>query len=100
GDDQIILLLGAVLAGFFVLKNIFNAAAVYFQAAFVASRQAKLATRMLSVYLHQPYTFHLQRNSSDLIGNTTSVTFNVFSCVVIPGCVVATESLVVLLVTG
>jgi ATP-binding cassette subfamily C protein len=100
GDDQIILLLGAALAGFFVLKNLMLAAVLYFQAGFVASRQTKLSTRMLSAYLHQPYTFHLQRNSADLVGNTTGVTFNVFGCVVIPGCIAATELLVVILVTG
>ena len=100
GDEQLILVLGAVLAGFFVLKNLLLAAVVYFQAGFVAARQSKLSTRMLSAYLHQPYTFHLQRNSADLVGNTTGVTFNVFACVVLPGCIVATESLVMILVTG
>jgi len=100
GDEQILLLLGSVLAGFFVLKNVLIAAVIYFQAVFVAARQAKLSAQMLSVYLHQPYTFHLQRNSADLIGIATGVTFNVFGCVVIPGCIVATEALVALLVAA
>ncbi len=100
GDEQIIFALGAMLAGFFILKNLLLAAVVYFQARIVAAWQAKLSTRMLSVYLHRPYTFHLQRNSADLIRNTTGVTFNVFGCVVLPGCIVVTESLVALLVTG
>jgi ATP-binding cassette subfamily C protein len=100
GDEQIILVLGAALAGFFVLKNLLIAAVVYYQAGFVAARQAKLSTRMFSLYLHQPYTFHLQRNSSDLVSITTGVTFNIFGCVVLPGCIVATESLVVVLVAG
>ena len=99
-DEQIVIALGVALAGFFVLKNLLIAAVNYFQAGFFADRQAKLSARVLSVYLHQPYTFHLQRNSADLIGNTTGVSFNVFACVVVPGCIVATESLVVVLVAG
>ena len=100
GDEQIIVALGAVLAGFFVLKNLLLAAAVYFQARFIAARQAKLSTRLFAAYLNQPYTFHLQRNSTDLVGYTTGISFNLFSCVVVPGCIVATESLVMLMVTG
>jgi len=68
GDEQIIVALGTVLAGFFVLKNLLLAAAVYFQARFIAARQAKLSTRLFAAYLNQPYTFHLQRNSTDLVG--------------------------------
>ncbi len=97
-DERIVTLLGGLLAGFFVLKNLILAGIAYFQAGFVATRQAILSTRLLSVYLRQPYTFHLQRNSAELIRNTTGVTFNVFSGVLIPGCVILTEALVVALV--
>ena len=100
GDEQIILGLGAVLAGFFVLKNLLLATVVHFQAGFVAARQANLTARLFAAYLHQPYTFHLQRNSADLVDNTTGVAFNLFACVVAPGCIVATESLVMVLVTA
>ena len=99
GEAQIIVAFGAALAAFFVLKNLLIAGVTYFQAAFVAERQAALSTRMLSVYLHQPYTYHLQRNSADLVGNATGVSFNVFACIVLPGSVVATEAMVAALVT-
>ena len=100
GEAELLTLVGAVLAGFFVLKNLALAAVTYFQAGFVASRQAALSARLLSTYLHQPYTFHLQRNSAELIRNTTGVTFNVFSGVVVPCCVVLTEGLVILMVVA
>ncbi len=99
-DEQIITVFGAVLAGFFILKNLLLSAAAYFQTSFVAARQAALSTRLLSVYLHQPFTFHLQRNSAELIRNTTGVTFSVFSGVMIPGCIVLTEALVIVMVTA
>ena len=99
-DAQVITMVGAVLAGFFILKNLVLAAVAYFQASFVAGRQAALSARLLSAYLHRPYTFHLQRNSAELIRNTTGVTFNIFSGVVVPGCVALTETLVILMVAA
>jgi ATP-binding cassette subfamily C protein len=99
-DETIVTVAGAVLAAFFIVKNLALAGTAYFQAGFVADRQAALSARLLSVYLHQPYTFHLQRNTSELIRNTTGVVFNVFGGVVIPGCVVFTEALVIAMVTA
>jgi ATP-binding cassette subfamily C protein len=100
GDNQIVTLLGIVLAAFFAVKNALLAVAAFYQAGFVAASQAELSTRLLSAYLHQPYTFHLQRNSAELVRNTTGVTFSVFSGVMVPSCVVLTEGLVLVLVTA
>jgi ATP-binding cassette, subfamily B, bacterial PglK len=96
-DVQIVTALGLVLCFFFLAKNLLLGGVAYFQARFVAARQAQLSTRLLAVYLSQPYTFHLQRNSAELIRNTTSLTFNVLGGVVIPGCTLITESLVLAL---
>jgi ATP-binding cassette subfamily C protein len=99
-DDQLIVWLGASLAAFFVAKNLVLAAIARLQAAFVADRQAMLSTRILSAYLGQPYTFHLQRHSAELVTTATGTSFNVFSGVVMPVFLVATESLVVVLIAG
>jgi ABC-type multidrug transport system fused ATPase/permease subunit len=98
-DDEIVIAFGAAVAAFFVLKNLFIASVAWFQAAFVANKQATLSARLLSAYVHQPYTYHLQRNSSDLVANATGVVFNIFSGVVLPAAIVLTESIVVVLVT-
>ena len=100
GDTGFVIAFGAALAGFFALKNLLIAALTYAQAVFVAERQALLSARLLSAYLHRPYTFHLMRNTSDLVANVTAVAFNVFACVVLPGSIVVTEALVAALVTG
>lgn len=42
------------------------------QSRFSADLSANLSQRLFLGYLHQPYTFHLQRNSSDLIRNIQS----------------------------
>ena len=99
-DDDLIVWLGAAVAAFFIAKNLVLAAIARQQAAFVADRQAKLSTRILSAYLAQPYTFHLQRHSADLVTSATGTSFNVFSGVIMPVLLVATESLVVVLIAG
>lgn len=99
-DGQIITLIGAVLAAFFVVKNLMLASIAYQQSNFVARCQAELSTRLLSVYLRQPYTFHLRRNSAELIRNTIDETISIFIGVVIPGCTVLTEALVIVLVSA
>ena len=65
------------------------------QASFAFDLQADLSERLFTGYLRQPWTFHLQRNSAQLINNatrevmmTTEVSLAVFS--------VVTESLVIL----
>jgi ATP-binding cassette, subfamily B, bacterial PglK len=92
--------LGLGLVAFFALKNGLLALIGFLQARYVARCQANLSTRLLATYLRQPYNFHLQRNSSELVRNATGVTFNVFTGVVLPGCIMATEILVVGLVAS
>ena len=58
------------LFGIFVLymvKGLFLIYSASRQVRFVARFQSDLATRLFKTYLTQPWTFHLQRNSSDLI---------------------------------
>jgi|CXWL01.1.fsa_nt_gi ABC-type multidrug transport system fused ATPase/permease subunit len=65
-----------VTAGMFALVGIYTMKALYLgflssrQSRFVFSVQADLSQRLFSTYLQQPYSFHLQRNSAQLIRNT------------------------------
>jgi ABC-type multidrug transport system fused ATPase/permease subunit len=58
------------LVGVYVIKALFLAFLAWRQAHFVYALQADLSQRLFTGYLHQPYTFHLQRNSAQLIRNT------------------------------
>lgn len=58
------------LVGVYAVKTLFLAFLAWRQARFVYGLQANLSQRLFSGYLHQPYTFHLQRNSAQLIRNT------------------------------
>jgi len=61
-----------ILVGVYTVKALFLAFFAWRQACFVYGFQANLSQRLFTGYLRQPYTFHLQRNSAQLIRNTSS----------------------------
>ena len=61
-----------VMLGMFVvylLKNSYLAFLTWQQSRFIYGLQAELSKRLFTLYLRQPYVFHLQRNSALLIRN-------------------------------
>ena len=85
-----------VLVGVYLIKTLFLALLAWRQMRFAFSVQAQLSQRLFTLYLRQPYTFHLQRNSAQLIRNVINevgvFTFNA----ILPGMLLLTESLVLL----
>lgn len=55
---------------FFFIKSIFLFYLVFFQSNFVYSLQQNISTRLYKAYIDQPYSFHLRKNSGDIISNT------------------------------
>ena len=60
---------GAALFAVFVVKNTYLAFLVYTQTRFALHKEVMLSKRLLAAYLSNPYTFHLQRNSAELLKN-------------------------------
>ncbi|HEX7706659.1 MAG TPA: ABC transporter ATP-binding protein [Thermoanaerobaculia bacterium] len=89
------MLLATVFVAYF-LKNGFGALVAYAQNRFAFSKQTALARRLFEIYLRQPYTFHLQRNSAELIRNLVSESDQLIWTVFLPGVVLLAESLVAL----
>src|ERR1700730_10635811 len=58
-----------VLVAVYALKALFLAFLFWRQMGFVYGVQAELSHRLFAGYLRQPYIFHLQRNSAQLIRN-------------------------------
>ena len=56
----------------YTIKALFLAFLVLNQSRFVCDLQISLSKRLFTGYLGQPYTFHLQRNSAQLIRNIVS----------------------------
>ena len=85
-----------VLVGVYLIKGLFLAFLAWQQTRFSFSVQAQLSQRLFTVYLRQPYTFHLQRNSAQLIRNVINEVGLFTIKVMLPGIVLLTESLVLL----
>jgi ABC-type multidrug transport system fused ATPase/permease subunit len=90
------LLLGAVIAmaTIYFLKNVFLAFLAWRQAAFAFAVQARVAKKLFSRYLNQPYIFHLQNNSAQLIRNVTTEASFFCSHALVPGLLLITETIV------
>jgi ABC-type multidrug transport system fused ATPase/permease subunit len=61
-----------VMLGTYAAKNLFLAILVWKQVHFAFAIRRFLAKKLFTNYLHQPYTFHLQHNSAQLIRNVTA----------------------------
>ena len=53
-----------VLVGVYLIKTLFLAVLAWRQTRFAFGVQAQLSQRLFTLYLCQPYTFHLHRNSA------------------------------------
>lgn len=84
-----------VLVGVYVVKTTFLAFLTWQQAKFVFGLQVDLSKRLFRSYITQPYTFHLQRNSAQLIQNVFNETYQFAQGVLISGIALLTELLVV-----
>jgi ABC-type multidrug transport system fused ATPase/permease subunit len=85
-----------VLVGVYLIKGLFLAFLAWQQTRFAFGAQTQLSQRLFTVYLRQPYTFHLQRNSAQLIRNVINEVSLFTSKGMLPGMVLLTESLVLL----
>lgn len=56
----------------YLIKSLFIGFLVWRQYHFAFGVQAQLSQRLFATYLRQPYAFHIQRNSAQLIHNTIS----------------------------
>ena len=70
--SQFVLVGIAVLAIVYMAKTAFLAYQSWSQSKFIFDVQAELSERLLRIYLGQPYVFHLERNSAQLLRNITA----------------------------
>ncbi len=73
-DSQVLPLVGAFVIVIFYVKSFlsFNAQKYIFR--FGYNQQGELSAQLMRAYLSAPYTFHLNRNSADLIQNIINET--------------------------
>jgi len=83
-----------VLVGVYLIKAICLALLAWQQTRFAFDVQAQVSQRLFTVYLRQPYTFHLQRNSAQLIRNVINEMNLLTVNGILPGMTLLAESLV------
>lgn len=84
-----------VLVLVYAVKTGFLAFQAWKQAQFIFGLDASLSRDLFAGYLHQPYTFHLQRNSAQLIRNITGE-ISQFTTALTAASLLVTEALVLL----
>ncbi|WP_066186710.1 ABC transporter ATP-binding protein [Gracilibacillus timonensis] len=80
----------------FVLKNLYLLLFNYAQFRVILNQQVKLSRNLFKAYLTKPYTFHLQRNSADLLRNVNEEVPKVFQGIIMSSFQLFTEILVIL----
>lgn len=68
----------AIVIVYFV-KVVFLLYSGWIQSKFTAGLKVNISQRLFTIYMHQPYVFHLQRNSAQLIRNVTDEVFELVS---------------------
>lgn len=71
-QNQLIVAGMTLLVVMYLFKTIVLGGLAWRQARFAFGLQAALSERVFSAYLRQPYSFHLQRNSAELINTAVS----------------------------
>lgn len=84
-----------ILLTIFLLKNLYLLLFNYIQYRVILNQQVKLQSQLFNVYLTNPYTFHLNRNTSTLLRNVNGEVSKVFQGIVLSGFQLFTEALVI-----
>jgi len=85
-----------LLVGIYLVKTVFLAFLAWRQTHFSFRVQTRLSQQLFATYLRQPYTFHLQRNSANLIRNVTGEVSMFAGSAIQPAMILMTESLVLI----
>jgi ATP-binding cassette, subfamily B, bacterial PglK len=89
-----------VLVAVYAIKAVFLTFLAWFQNRLAFGIRAELSQRLFTVYMRQPYVFHLQRNSAQLINNIFGQVDQFANAILIPGMTLLIESLVLMGLTA
>lgn len=95
-QTELILICMAVLVIIYFIKALFLIYLAWRQADFVFGVQENLSRRLFKAYLYQPWSFHLQKNSAELIRNIAYEAGVFTTNALFPGMLLISEILVLL----
>ncbi|MBL6730001.1 MAG: ABC transporter ATP-binding protein [Bacteroidia bacterium] len=89
-DSRDLLVYGSVaLVTIFLLKNAYMVFLYYIESKYIYKRFGIIASNLFDAYMNAPYTFHLRRNTAELIRNVTNesreIAYNVLRPILLMG---------------
>ena len=68
-DREFLLVVIIALIVIYLLKNVYLLWVAYIQYTFIYNNQLRLSGRLIDCYLKKPYTYHLDKNSAEMVRN-------------------------------
>ena len=96
--QELITVVGLILIVIFIFKSIFLIFLSYIQYKFIFNKMRSFSVNLYTTYLSSPYTFHLVRNSSELINYVNNETYHLFVSVILPYMSLLTEGVLITLI--
>ena len=87
---------GIALVSIFFVKTVYLIWFNYIKTKFVKNRFALISNKLFETYLSAPYTFHLNRNTAELIRNVTHETRYVATFIMLPFLTILMDSVMVI----
>ena len=79
--QEILLILTLSMIALYVIKNLYVLWLTNVRVRFISVNQIRMGSRMIDCYMHKPYTFHLQRNTAQIVRNVNSDVSGAFSVI-------------------
>ncbi len=97
--QETIAIMGACLVGLFFVKSTYLIFLSYTQNNFIFRKMRSVKVKLYRIYMYSTYTFHLNRNSSELIDYINREVFFMFVGAIVPFMIFLTEATLMILVS-
>lgn len=94
--NMFLLFLSIIVLTTYIFKNLYLMFMYRLQYRFIYNQQAIFSRRLFAAYLKKPYTFHLSRNTAQLLRNVNVEVTKLFSSVVVPIFMIVSEVLIII----
>ena len=80
-DSAVLLALTFTIMAVYIVKNLYRLLMLHLSVRLVAANRVRMGARMLRCYMDKPYTFHLQRNTAEILRSITGDVGGAFAVV-------------------
>lgn len=77
----VLLFLTFAMMAIYVIKNAYALFLTNVRMRFISANQIRMGSRMITCYMQKPYTFHLQRNTAQIVRNVNSDVSGAFNVI-------------------